>query len=97
MPRQARLDAPNCLHHAMVREIGRRPIFRDDADRKAGDRAVFFAVKIKSSCDADWCRVHRDRASRLAVPNGFSRSVWLTTHIVFGRVLHGFFDSKLPP
>jgi len=33
MPRQARLDAPNALHHVMVRGLERRAIFRDDADR----------------------------------------------------------------
>mgnify|MGYP000863328060 CR=1 FL=1 len=38
MPRQARLDAPNALHHVMVRGIERRPIFEDD-----GDRADFVA------------------------------------------------------
>ena len=34
MPRQARLDAPGVLHHVMVRGLERRPIFRDDADRR---------------------------------------------------------------
>ena len=33
MPRQPRLDAPNALHHMMVRGLERRAIFRDDADR----------------------------------------------------------------
>ncbi len=33
MPRQPRLDAPNALHHVMVRGLERRAIFRDDADR----------------------------------------------------------------
>ncbi|HTX54573.1 MAG TPA: transposase, partial [Candidatus Baltobacteraceae bacterium] len=33
MPRQARLDAPDTLHHVMVRGIERTAIFRDDADR----------------------------------------------------------------
>ncbi len=33
MPRQARLDAPDTLHHVMVRGLDRRAIFRDDADR----------------------------------------------------------------
>ena len=33
MPRQARLDAPETLHHVMVRGIERTAIFRDDADR----------------------------------------------------------------
>ena len=33
MPRQARLDAPDTLHHVMVRGIERTAIFRDDHDR----------------------------------------------------------------
>jgi hypothetical protein len=33
MPRQARLDAPEILHHVMVRGIEHRSIFREDADR----------------------------------------------------------------
>ena len=33
MPRQPRLDAPETLHHVMVRGIERRVIFRDDTDR----------------------------------------------------------------
>ena len=34
MPRSARLDAPGCLHHIMIRGIERRKIFRDDVDRE---------------------------------------------------------------
>jgi REP element-mobilizing transposase RayT len=34
MPRQARLDAPETLHHVMVRGLERRVIFRDDTDRE---------------------------------------------------------------
>ena len=34
MARQARLDAPGILHHAMVRGLERCPIFRDDVDRR---------------------------------------------------------------
>ncbi len=34
MRRQARLDAPGILHHVMVRGLERRPIFRDDVDRR---------------------------------------------------------------
>ena len=33
MPRQPRLDAPDTLHHVMVRGIERTTIFRDDVDR----------------------------------------------------------------
>ncbi len=34
MPRGPRLDAPGTLHHIMVRGIERRPLFRDDRDRR---------------------------------------------------------------
>jgi len=34
MPRHARLDAPDTLHHVMVRGLERRAIFRDDTDRE---------------------------------------------------------------
>ena len=34
MPRQARLDAPDTLHHVLVRGLERRRIFRDDTDRR---------------------------------------------------------------
>ena len=33
MPRHARLDAPDTLHHVMVRGIERTALFRDDRDR----------------------------------------------------------------
>jgi putative transposase len=33
MPRQPRLDAPDTLHHIMVRGLERRAIFKDDSDR----------------------------------------------------------------
>ena len=32
MPRQPRLDAPEILHHVMVRGLERRVIFKDDTD-----------------------------------------------------------------
>jgi len=32
MPRHARLDAPDTLHHVMVRGLERHLIFRNDAD-----------------------------------------------------------------
>ncbi len=34
MPRQARLDAPDTLHHVIIRGIEKRRIFDDDEDRK---------------------------------------------------------------
>jgi putative transposase len=33
MPRKARIDAPDALHHIIVRGMERRIIFWDDADR----------------------------------------------------------------
>jgi hypothetical protein len=33
MPGQPRLDAPDTLHHVMVRGIERTAIFREDRDR----------------------------------------------------------------
>jgi len=33
MPRQPRLDAPDVIHHVMVRGLERRALFRDDTDR----------------------------------------------------------------
>jgi hypothetical protein len=33
MPRPPRLDAPNTLHHGIVRGLERRAIFKDDTDR----------------------------------------------------------------
>lgn len=34
MPRRARIDAPEALHHIIVRGIERKKIFRSDYDRK---------------------------------------------------------------
>jgi putative transposase len=34
MPWKARLEAPEALHHIVVRGIERRKIFRDDSDRE---------------------------------------------------------------
>ena len=33
MPRQSRIDAPGALKHVIIREIERKAIFKDDADR----------------------------------------------------------------
>ena len=33
MPRRARLDAPDTLHHVMVRGIERTALFRNETDR----------------------------------------------------------------
>ena len=34
MARQARIDAPNTLHHLIIRGIGRTDIFLDNRDRE---------------------------------------------------------------
>lgn len=34
MPRQARLDAPGTLHHVIIRGIEKKPIVKDDVDRR---------------------------------------------------------------
>ena len=46
MPRQARLDAPDTLHHVMVRGIERTALFRDDGDRDA------FMTRVAALADA---------------------------------------------
>ena len=46
MPRQARLDAPDTLHHVMVRGIERTAIFRDDVDR------ADFMARVAALADA---------------------------------------------
>ncbi|MBI2346929.1 MAG: transposase [Deltaproteobacteria bacterium] len=35
MPRQARLDSPGTLHHVIIRGIEKKPIVKDEVDRKA--------------------------------------------------------------
>src|SRR3972149_901395 len=52
MPRQARLDAPGVLHHVMVRGLERRPIFRDDADRRD------FCARVGGLVEATALTVH---------------------------------------
>ena len=51
MPRGPRLDAPDTLHHIMVRGIERRSIFRDDQDR------VDFVARLAARAAARWQRV----------------------------------------
>ena len=46
MPRQPRLDAPDTLHHVMVRGLERRAIFRDDQDR------ADFVVRLAALAEA---------------------------------------------
>ena len=46
MPRQPRLDAPDTLHHVMVRGLERRAIFKDDTDR------ADFVARVASLAEA---------------------------------------------
>jgi REP-associated tyrosine transposase len=46
MPRKARIDALGALHHIIVREINRRKIFLDDADRD--DFSVYSVLLSRS-------------------------------------------------
>ena len=51
MPRQARIDAPEALHHVIVRGIEGREIFRDDQDRLDFiDRLGDILPDTKTSC-----------------------------------------------
>jgi len=53
MPRQARIDAPNALHHIIVRGIERREIFLDDDDRKSFlERLESVLVETSTPCYA---------------------------------------------
>ena len=46
MPPQPRLDAPETLHHVMVRDLERRVIFKDDTDRDD------FVTRVAALADA---------------------------------------------
>jgi putative transposase len=53
MPRQARIDAPNALHHIIVRGIERRNIFHDDRDRSSFlERLGGILLETSTSCYA---------------------------------------------
>jgi putative transposase len=53
MPRKARIDAPGAVHHIMARGIGRRQIFRSDADRDDFvDRLSHVLVETQTPCYA---------------------------------------------
>jgi len=53
MPRQARLDAPDVLHHVMIRGIEGQKIFRKDKDRKDFlDRLENLLPKTETACYA---------------------------------------------
>lgn len=53
MPRLARLDAPEVVHHVIIRGIERRNIFRDNNDRNDMiDRLADLLPATKTSCYA---------------------------------------------
>ncbi len=90
MIRQPRLDAPNALHHVMVRRIERARIFRDDTDRaafvarlaalaQAGTWTVYACVKMRDaaiSVGLSYGPASRARQARLAKQQAPS---WETT------------------
>ena len=86
MPRKARIDAPNALHHIIVRGIERTDIFQDDKDReKFIDRLSTIIKETKTRCLA-WA----------LIPNHFhlllkTGSVPITT--VVRRLLTGYAQS----
>jgi REP element-mobilizing transposase RayT len=53
MPRTAKLDAPGVLHHAIIRGIERKKIFRDNQDRDSFlDRLAQIISESKTACYA---------------------------------------------
>jgi len=83
MPRQARIDAPNALHHIIVRGIERRKIFHDDGDRKSFlERLGSILLETSTSCYA-WA----------LLPNHFHLCLRTGTHpiaTVMRRLLTGY-------
>jgi REP element-mobilizing transposase RayT len=83
MPRQARIDAPNALHHIIVRGIERRKIFHDDRDRKSFlERLGGILEETSTACYA-WA----------LLPNHFHLCLRTGTHpiaTVMRRLLTGY-------
>jgi len=83
MPRQARIDAPNALHHIIVRGIERRKIFHDDRDRKSFlERLGSILEETSTACHA-WA----------LLPNHFHLCLRTGTHpiaTVMRRLLTGY-------
>jgi len=52
MPHQPRLDAPNALHHVMVRGLERLVIFQDDRDR------IDFVTRVAALAEDGALRVY---------------------------------------
>ena len=83
MPRQARIDAPNALHHIIVRGIESRKIFIDDRDRNGLlERLGIILLETSTSCYA-WA----------LLPNHFHLCLRTGTHpiaTVMRRLLTGY-------
>lgn len=89
MPRTARLDIPDLLHHVIVRGVNREDIFRDDADkRRFLQRFSSLLAETGTECLA-WSLMSnhfhlllRPRASRLSV---FMRRLLTAYAVYFNR------------
>ena len=52
IPRRSRIDAPGVLHHIIVRDIERKNIFKDDADRDNFlERLKIFQTTVSQSAN----------------------------------------------
>jgi len=92
MPRQARLDAPGTLHHAIIRGIEKRRIVDDDIDRENFvKRFGSLAVETKTRICA-WALM--DNHAHILLKSGeygmpcFMRRL-LTGHAIFYNLRHG--------
>ena len=81
MPRQPRLDAPDTLHHVMVRGIERTTLFRDD-----GDRADFLA-RLAALAEAGALTVYPSLRA-------LARSRWTGHSALLGTVPRPWQDTR---
>jgi REP element-mobilizing transposase RayT len=89
MPRKARIDAPNALHHIIIRGIDRRVIFTDDSDReKFLERLSDLLTDSQTPCYA-WALMS-DHAHLLL------RTGRLAIALIMQRLLTGYRQSKIP-
>ncbi len=72
MPRQARLDAPNALHHVMVRGLERRAIFPTDVDR--ADFVACLAALAEKGAVTVYAWALLPNHARLPIRTGTGRS-----------------------
>ena len=87
MPRRAREDAPNTIHHVTARGNDRRPIVLDDADRMA------FLRRLRAICERQGLVVHgycvMDTHVHLVVQTS-SGSLTHAMRFLFGGYAHSF-------